>query len=70
MQTIASLKAAGLQVKDAVVLIDREQGGRKNLKAEGYALHSVITLRHLLIILREQGRISTKQHNRALKSLR
>lgn len=70
MQTIASLKAAGLRVCDAVVLIDRDQGGVKNLESEGYRLHAVISLPHLLTILQEQGRISEKEHEKVLKSLK
>lgn len=69
LQTIATLKASGLQVKDAVVLIDREQGGAESLRGEGYTLHSVILMRHLLTILQDKGRISAKQHAKVLKSL-
>ena len=51
LQGIESLEAAGLHVRDAVVLIDREEGGRETLQARGYRLHSAMTLSQLLSIL-------------------
>ncbi len=47
----------GLAVRDFVVLVDREQGGREALAAHGYRLHSVFTLRELLAALRRHGAI-------------
>lgn len=38
-------------VKDVVVLIDREQGGRGNLAAHNLALHSAFTLTYILDVL-------------------
>lgn len=70
LQTIASLKASGLRVKDAVVLIDRGQGGVETLRKEGYRLHAVVTLQHILTILQDQNRITKKQHEKVLKSLK
>ena len=69
IQTISTLKSAGLRVKDAVVLIDREQGGVKNLRNEGYRLHAIVSLPYLLNVLLEQERISEKQYHKTLKSL-
>ncbi len=69
VQTIAALKAGGLHVTDAVVLIDREQGGAENLQAEGYRLHSIMSLPYLLSVLLEQERISEKKYNKTLDSL-
>ena len=44
LEAIQPLEEAGLVVKDLVILIDREQGGRELLAARGYALHSVLTI--------------------------
>ena len=69
MEAITPLKAAGLQVNDAVVLIDRQQGGVEALRESGYTLHTVIKLGHLLLLLQENGRITPKQRAKVLKQL-
>lgn len=69
LEAIVPLKAAGLHVSDAVVLIDRGQGGVKNLADEGYRLHSVISLKYVLAVLEEKGRITAEAHDKALASL-
>ena len=58
---IEALEEAGLQVRDAVVLIDREQGGRETLQSRGYQFHCAMTLGQLLSILEREGRISERQ---------
>lgn len=69
LQTIVTLKVAGLQVNEAVVLIDREQGGVANIAEQGYKLHCVATLSQLLAALEEKELITAKQVAKALKSL-
>lgn len=69
LQSIASLKAGGLQVRDSVVLIDREQGGKETLEAAGYRLHAAVSLAHLLALLERTDRITAKQRDKVLKSL-
>lgn len=69
METIATVKAAGLKVHDAVVLIDREQGGRATLEEQGYHVHAVTTIRELLDALHEHGRLSRGQLDEVLASL-
>ena len=69
LETIAAVKAAGLHVHDAVVLIDREQGGREMLARQGYRVQPVMTLRQLLEHLVAHGRLSRPQRDEVLMSL-
>ena len=70
VQAIASLKAKGLQVSDAVVFIDREQGGVEMLTQEGYRLFYIMPLSDLLAILRDNKKISQNKYSKAMKPLR
>ena len=63
LEAIAPLEELGLQVKDVVVLIDREQGGREHLKERGYRLHAVFGLGEILDVLTQHGRISTAKRD-------
>lgn len=47
-EAIEKLTAAGLQVQDVVVLIDRQSGAAQSLAEAGYHLHAVFTLAQLL----------------------
>ena len=69
LQGIAILKEAGLQVSDAVVFIDRQQGGRETLEKRGYAFHSAITLGQMLVTLEQAGRITAQQHSQVAQAL-
>ncbi|MFB0534298.1 MAG: orotidine-5'-phosphate decarboxylase [Anaerolineae bacterium] len=63
LEAIAPLEELGLQVKDVVVLIDREQGGREDLEERGYRLYAVFGLGEMLDVLAQHGRISTAQRD-------
>jgi uridine monophosphate synthetase len=69
LQSIHQLEAAGLHVKEAVVLIDRQQGGRNNLAAQGYTLHTAMELARLLDTLVSKGRISAEKRVKVKKAL-
>ena len=62
-EAIAPLEEAGLKVKDIVVLVDREQGGKEDLAEKGYELHAVLTISELLDILKDGKKISEEQFN-------
>jgi uridine monophosphate synthetase len=70
LAAIEPLAAAGLEVQDVVVLIDREQGGREELEAAGYRLHAVLRLSEMLGVLVEAERISVEQRDEVVAFLR
>lgn len=59
-EAIEPLEAAGLQVRDVVVLIDRSQGGALELAGAGYKLHSLLSLPSMLETLERHGRITSE----------
>ncbi len=48
LETAAPLQQAGLIVQDAVVLVDREQGGVKRLKEQSIQVHTICTLTQII----------------------
>jgi uridine monophosphate synthetase len=47
-EAIEKLTAAGLKVKDVVVLVDRQSGAKESLEQAGFQLHAVLTITQLL----------------------
>ncbi len=58
LEALQPLLDAGLKVKDVLVLVDREQGGARELAEHGLALHAALTLGQILDCLVRHGRIS------------
>jgi orotate phosphoribosyltransferase len=52
------LKKYNLNVKDAITLLDREQGGPENVNEHGIQFHSIIKASELLQFLHKKGKIS------------
>jgi orotate phosphoribosyltransferase len=69
LQTIAVLEEEGMKVNDVGVLIDREQGGKEHIEIEGYNLHCVMSISHLLELLENAGRITAQQVAEIIESL-
>ena len=69
LQTIQAMQQVGLHVTDAVLLIDREQGGAENIRAAGYNFHAVISLSQILTHLEQAGQITAEQHQHVLANL-
>lgn len=66
-ETIEPFEASGLKIKDFIILIDREQGGKEALEKKGYRLHAVIGINELLDILKQEGKISDEDYEKSKK---
>ncbi len=56
-EAIEKLTAAGLKVKDVVVLIDRQSGAKEALQQGGYAMHAVLTITEMLDHWEKTGKV-------------
>jgi uridine monophosphate synthetase len=68
-EAIEKLNSAGLQVRDVVVLIDRESGAAQALEEAGMRLHAVFSLTQLLDAWEANGSIAGEQLAAARKFL-
>lgn len=64
--TANRLRDEGLFVRDAVVLFDRQSGGRKKLEEVGIRLVAVLTLEVLLTYLRSNGKIGDEWYRKSM----
>ena len=58
LDTVKDLQSEGILVTDAVVVVDREQGGAGNIAKNSVRMHSLFKLSFLLNTLLEAGKIS------------
>ncbi len=66
VDTVDRLRRAGVFVKDAIVLIDREQGASRRLEAVGVRLHTIVTMEMLLTFLHSIERVTDEDYRRAM----
>ena len=59
-ETIEPLQLEGLKVTDIIVLVDREQGGKKHITEKGYNLYSVLTISEMLNTLAAEGKLDAE----------
>jgi orotate phosphoribosyltransferase/uridine monophosphate synthetase len=69
IRTVESLDEDGLLVADALVLIDRQQGGYERLKQQGINLVSILTLEAVLHYLGSSRKISEEWYHKSLEYL-
>ena len=69
LEVIEPLLFAGLKVKDIVVLVDRNQGGKEQLEEKGYHLHAVLNLTEMLDIFLRTGKITKKKYQQTKEFL-
>lgn len=69
VETVSRLRRAGIHVRDALVLIDREQGAHRRLEGIGVRLHAILTVEVLLNYLHSTQRIPDEDYRRAMRYL-
>jgi len=69
LETALQLGEAGLMVRDAVVLLDRQQGGRERLRRQGINLVSLLTLEVLMNYLHYNNKITGEQYRSTMDFL-
>lgn len=57
------LKKEGLEVKDILVCLDREQKGKENLKEKGYNVHALFTITEVIDVLHDKKHIDLQWYN-------
>jgi uridine monophosphate synthetase len=60
-EAIEKLTAAGLKVRDVVVLIDRQSGAKESLEGAGFHLHAVLTITQLLDYWEKTGKVGKEK---------
>jgi len=65
-----TLQSAGLLVNDAVVLVDRKQGGISDLAQEGIAVHPVLDIFEILDVLKAHARIDAETYHAVMDYLK
>lgn len=65
-----AIMAEGGVVSDAVVLLDREEGGREKLEENGIELHALLNMSEIAVKLHEIGTIDEEQLKTILKQIK
>jgi len=69
LEVIEPFQNNGLVINDFVVLIDYQKGGDVLLKEKGFNLHAFLTMREVVDIMKEQGKLSDEKYEQCLAFL-
>ena len=67
LEGINLLEARGAHIKHLLVVVDREQGGRKKLEKLGYRVHALAKTSDMVKSLKNSGAISKEQADAVLR---
>jgi orotate phosphoribosyltransferase/uridine monophosphate synthetase len=70
LETLDTLQSAGLVAHDAIVLVDRGQGGAERLKRHGLHLVPLLNLSQMLTFYMSRGMISEDDYRKSLDYVR
>ena len=66
LEVIQPFKEHGLTIEDFVVLVDYKKGAGELLAEKGFRLHSFITTREVVDIMKAHGKINEEQHQKCV----
>lgn len=69
VEAVEAIRAEGGVVEDALVLLDRQQGGKANLERAGVKLHAFSTMRRIADKLAAMGTIDEGQHREIVEQI-
>ena len=69
VEAVDAVRAEGGVATDAVVLLDRQQGGDVNLAKVGVKLHAFTTIRRIADVLLERGTLDEGQYKEILQQI-
>ncbi|MBI2621129.1 MAG: orotidine-5'-phosphate decarboxylase [Candidatus Levybacteria bacterium] len=69
LEAAKTLRGSGVKVRDVVVLIDRQQGGEKEMAKNKLKLHSAFTMQQMLDYFLEVKRLSKKEYDTILQGI-
>lgn len=69
LETVRDLEKEGLIADQAVIILDREQGGRQNLASNGVEMKSLFTMTSLMEILVKRKKIELEMANKVKEYL-
>ena len=66
---VGALRRAGCRVDDALVLVDRMEGGASNLLEKGVRLHSFATVRELVDVIYRSKQVTKREYSAVLRQV-
>ncbi|RLI05306.1 orotate phosphoribosyltransferase [Candidatus Bathyarchaeota archaeon] len=70
VEAVQTIRKEGGEVNHALVLIDREEGGRERLKKEKVELHCFLRIREALNFLIEEGKLNEAEYNKIIQQIK
>jgi orotate phosphoribosyltransferase len=70
LEGIKPLEELGAKVENVIVVVDREQCGRKNLEKLGYKVHALTKISEIVDALLQTNKISKEQTNAVLNYIK
>jgi len=67
VETAEILRQHGIIVTDVILILDRDQGARANLEAQGITMHTIITIKQMLQTLLAQKHLSQEKVDEVLQ---